>query len=68
MRPNKPSYRVEIKKSGTPPNETYGWKICRNSDVLPLLRSQELFSLAWQQLLTQIGAGCSLSIPPLDFA
>ena len=39
----KPTYRVEIKNSGTPPNETYGWKIHRNSDVLPILRSQQLF-------------------------
>lgn len=39
----KPTYRVEIKNNGTPPNETYGWKIHRNSDVLPILRSQQLF-------------------------
>ena len=39
----KPTYRVEIKNNGTPPNETYGWKIHRNSDVLPILRSQKLF-------------------------
>jgi hypothetical protein len=39
----KPTYRVEIRQSGTPPNETYGWKIHRNSDVLPILRSQQLF-------------------------
>ena len=39
----KPTYRVEIKNNGTPPNETYGWKIHRNSDVLPVLRSQQLF-------------------------
>jgi hypothetical protein len=39
----RPTYRVEIKNSGTPPNETYGWKIHRNSDVLPILRSQQLF-------------------------
>jgi hypothetical protein len=39
----KPTYRVEIKNNGTPPNETYGWKIHRNSDVLLILRSQQLF-------------------------
>jgi hypothetical protein len=43
MNERKPTYRVEIKNSGTPPNETYGWKIYRNSDVLPILRSQQLF-------------------------
>jgi hypothetical protein len=43
MNEKKPTYRVEIKNSGTPPNETYGWKIYRNSDVLPILRSQQLF-------------------------
>jgi hypothetical protein len=37
------TYRVEIKKSGTPPNETYGWEIYRNLDVLPVLRSRQLF-------------------------
>ena len=26
MNEKKPTYRVEIKYSGTPPNETYGWK------------------------------------------
>jgi len=31
------------KMAGTPPNETYGWKIYRNLDVLPILRSQQLF-------------------------
>jgi hypothetical protein len=39
----KPTYRVEIRQSGTPPNETYGWKIHRNSDVLPILRSRQVF-------------------------
>lgn len=38
-----PTYRVEIRNSGTPPNETYGWNIYRNLDVLPILRSQQLF-------------------------
>ena len=37
-------YRIQIKQSGTPPNETYGWEIYEYSDVLPVLRSQELFS------------------------
>jgi hypothetical protein len=39
----KPTYRIEVKYSGTPPNETYGWEIYRNLDVLPTLRSQQLF-------------------------
>jgi len=39
----KPTYRVEIRQSGTPPNETYGWKIHRNSDVLPILQSRQVF-------------------------
>ena len=43
MNEKNPTYRVEIKNNGTPPNETYGWKIHRNSDVLPILRSQQLF-------------------------
>jgi hypothetical protein len=43
MNEKNPTYRVEIKNSGTPPNETYGWKIYRNSDVLPILRSEQLF-------------------------
>jgi hypothetical protein len=43
MNEKKPIYRVEIKNTGKPPNETYGWTIYRNSDVLPILRSQRLF-------------------------
>jgi hypothetical protein len=43
MNEKKPTYRVEIKNTGMPPNETYGWTIYRNSDVLPILRSQQLF-------------------------
>ena len=43
MNEKKPTYRVEIRNSGTPPNETYGWNIYRNLDVLPILRSQQLF-------------------------
>ena len=38
-----PTYRVEIKNNGTPPNETFGWNIYRNQDVLPILRSQQHF-------------------------
>jgi hypothetical protein len=44
MNDKKPTYRVEIKNSGTPPKEAYEWKIYRNRDVLPILRSQQLFS------------------------
>ena len=43
MNQTKSTYRVEIKKSGMPPNEVYGWEIYRNLDVLPTLRSQRLF-------------------------
>jgi hypothetical protein len=43
MNQQKSTYRVEIKKCGTPPNEAYGWEIYRNLDVLPTLRSQRLF-------------------------
>ena len=43
MNQKKSTYRVETKKSGTPSNEVYGWKIYRNLDVLPTLRSQRLF-------------------------
>jgi len=43
MNKKKPIYRVEIKNSGTPPNQTYEWKIYKNLDVLPTLRSQQLF-------------------------
>jgi hypothetical protein len=38
-----PTYRVEIGNRGTPPNETYGWKIYQNMDVLPILRSRQFF-------------------------
>ena len=43
MNEKNPTYRVEIKNSGTPPNKTYGCEIYRNLDVLPILRSQQLF-------------------------
>jgi hypothetical protein len=38
------TYRVEIKGSGTPRQESYCWQIYRNMDVLPILRSQQAFS------------------------
>jgi hypothetical protein len=44
MNEKKPTYRVEIKNNGTPSKEAYGWKIYKNQDVLPILRSQQLFS------------------------
>jgi hypothetical protein len=37
------TYRVEIKNIGAPPNETFGWNIYRDQDVLPILRSQRNF-------------------------
>ena len=43
MNEKNPTYRVEIKNTGMPPNETYGWTIYWNSDVLPILRSQQVF-------------------------
>jgi hypothetical protein len=43
MNEKRPTYRVEIKNSGTPPNETFEWRIYRNRDVLPILRSQQVF-------------------------
>ena len=43
MNEKKPVYRVEMKGGGTPPNETYGWNIYRNDDVLPTLRSLQTF-------------------------
>jgi hypothetical protein len=43
MNEKKSTYRVEIKKSGTPPNEAYGCEIYRNQDILPTLRSQQFF-------------------------
>ena len=38
------TYRVEIINSGTPRQESYSWKIYRNMEVLPILRSQQLFA------------------------
>jgi len=43
MHLKKPTYRIKIKQGGTLPNETYEWEIYRNSDVLPVLRSQQFF-------------------------
>jgi hypothetical protein len=43
MSEKKPTYRVEIKNSRAPPNDTFEWHIYRNQDVLPLLRSQQHF-------------------------
>jgi hypothetical protein len=43
MNEKEATYRVEIKYRGTPPKETYWWEIYKNLDVLPTLRSQELF-------------------------
>lgn len=40
MNEKKSTCRVEIKKSGTPPNESYGWEIYKNLDVLPILVSE----------------------------
>ncbi len=38
------TYRVEIKNSGTLRSESYSWQIYRNRDVLPILRSQQVFA------------------------
>jgi hypothetical protein len=38
------TYRVEIISSGNPRRESYSWKIYRNMEVLPILRSQQLFA------------------------
>ena len=43
MNEKHPTYRIEIKNSGPPPHENYGWKIYRNLDVLPILHSQQFF-------------------------
>ena len=42
------TYRVEIKNSGTTPNEAYSWQIYKNTDVLPILRSHKSLALAWR--------------------
>jgi hypothetical protein len=43
MNERRPTFRIVIKSSGTPPNEIYGWEIYKQWDVLPILRSQEPF-------------------------
>jgi hypothetical protein len=43
MNEKQPTYRIEMKNSGQAPNENYGWRIYRNSDVLPILHSQQFF-------------------------
>jgi hypothetical protein len=43
MNEKRPTYRVEINNNGIAPNKSYGWQIYRNMDVLPILRSQQLF-------------------------
>ena len=43
MNEKQPTYRIEMKNSGQPPNEHFGWKIYRNLDVLPILHSQQFF-------------------------
>jgi hypothetical protein len=43
MSEKKPTYRIEIKYGGTPPNVAFGWNIYRNQDVLPILRSEHHF-------------------------
>jgi hypothetical protein len=43
MNENSPTYRIEIKKNGIAPNKSYGWQIYKNTDVLPILRSLQLF-------------------------
>jgi hypothetical protein len=43
MNERTPTYRIEIQSDGIAPNKSYGWQIYRNMDVLPILRSQQLF-------------------------
>jgi hypothetical protein len=38
------TYRIEIRNSSTPRQESYSWQIYRNMDVLPILRSQQVFA------------------------
>ena len=51
------TYRVEIINSGTPRQESYSWKIYRNMEVLPILRSQQPLPLAWQDWPKPIDQG-----------
>jgi hypothetical protein len=43
MNEGTPTYRIEIENNDMAPNKSYGWQIYRNKDVLPILRSQQLF-------------------------
>ena len=43
MNEGTPTYRIEIKNNDMAPNKSYGWQIYRNKDVLPILRSPQLF-------------------------
>ena len=43
MNEKTPTYRIEIKNNDVAPNKSYDWQIYRNKDVLPVLRSQQLF-------------------------
>jgi hypothetical protein len=43
MNDKKPTYRVEIKNSGTPPNEAYGWKM-----YYPSYDHSNSLALAWR--------------------
>jgi hypothetical protein len=43
MNEKTPTYRIEIKNNDMAPNNSYEWQIYRNTDVLPILRSQQLF-------------------------
>jgi hypothetical protein len=38
------TYRVELRNGSTPRQESYSWQIYRNMDVLPILRSQQVFA------------------------
>jgi len=66
MNEKQPTYRIEIKNSGQPPNENYGWKIFQNLDVLPILHSQQFFVSAWRDWLTPIGRGGYWSMPTCE--
>jgi hypothetical protein len=44
MTETQPTYRIEITNSGTPLKGAFGWKINRNHDVLPILRSRQPFA------------------------
>ena len=44
MNEKNPNYRIEIKNNVLQRNETFGWEIYKNRDVLPILRSQQTFA------------------------